>query len=161
MKHLSLIRRGALALLATAALVPAALAQNTTDCAPAASASRPVVNTGLPVVQIWTDNAAPVVDKDNYVKGCLRITDGSVMPYGQGLVYGTIKIKGRGNTTWNMPNKGYRIKLDSAAAVLDMPAHKDWVLLANYADKSLMRNAVAMELSRLAGFAWTPRLRYA
>lgn len=162
MKHLQLIRRGALALLAAAALAPVALAQTPpTGCAPAASAGRPVVNTGLPVVQIWTENAAPVVDKENYVKGCLRITDGSVMPYGQGLFHGTIRIKGRGNTTWNMPKKGYRLKLDSAAPVLDMPAHKDWVLLANYADKTLMRNAVAMELSRLAGFAWTPRLRYA
>lgn len=133
----------------------------TTPCAPAASANLPVVNTGLPVVQIWTTNAAPVVDKDNYLTACLRIRDGSVLRYGQGLYHGNIKIKGRGNTTWNMPKKSYRLKLDAASQVLDMPAHKDWVLLANYADKSLMRTALAMEFSRRLGFPWTPRLRFA
>lgn len=59
-----------------------------------------------------------------------------------------------------MPKKGYRIKLPTAAGILDMPAERDWVLLANYADKTLMRNYLGMELSRRLGMAWTPRLRY-
>ena len=133
----------------------------TTTCVPGASGALPVVNTGLPVVQIWTTAGAPVLDRDNYVSACMRIRDGSVQAYQQGLFTGTIKIKGRGNSTWDMPKKGYRLKLDSAAAVLDMPAHKDWVLLANYADKTLMRNVVAMELSRRINMPWTPRLRHA
>ena len=98
----------------------------TTSCVPGASGALPVVDTGLPVVQIWTTAGAPVLDKDNYITACMRIRDGSAQPYQQGLFTGTIKIKGRGNSTWSMPKKGYRLKLDSAAAVLDMPAHKDW-----------------------------------
>ncbi len=133
----------------------------TTGCAPGASGALPVVNTGLPVVQIWTTASAPILNREDYVTACMRVSDGSVQPYGQGLFHGTIKIRGRGNSTWSMPKKGYRIKFDAAAAVLDMPAHKDWVLLANYADKTLMRNAVAMELSRMVGMPWTPRLRFA
>lgn len=41
-----------------------------------------------------------------------------------------------------------------------MPADRDWVLLANYADKTLMRAAVGFELSRRLQMAWTPRMRY-
>ncbi len=137
------------------------LAQTAPGCAPGASGALPVVDTGLPVVQIWTTAGAPVLDRDNYVTACMRIRDGSAQRYGQGLFHGTIKIKGRGNSTWDMPKKGYRLKLDAAAQVLDMPAHKDWVLLANYADKTLLRNDVAMELSRRVGMPWTPRLRHA
>ncbi len=119
----------------------------------------PAIDTGLPSVHIWTLAGAQIVDKDNYVTACMRLHDGSSQPYAAGLFTGTIKIKGRGNSTWDMPKKPYRIKLDTAAAVLDMPSHKDWVLLANYTDKTLMRNAVAMEFSRRVGMPWTPRLR--
>ena len=30
-------------------------------------------------------------------------------------------------------------------------ANKDWILLANYSDKTLLRNVMAMEISRLGG----------
>ena len=146
-----------LLLLATPGL---SLAQTTT-CVPGASGALPVVDSGLPVVQIWTTAGAQVLDRENYLTACMRIRDGSAQPYQQGLFTGTIKIRGRGNSTWSMPKKGYRLKLDTAAAVLDMPAHKDWVLLANYADKTLLRNAVGMELSRRVDMPWTPRQRHA
>ena len=130
-------------------------------CVPPAYAQLPVVNTGLPIVQIWTAGLAPVLDRENYLDACMRITDGTRQHYGTGLYHGTLKIRGRGNTTWNMPKKGYRLKLTAAQPLLDMPAHKDWVLLANFADKTLMRNNLAFELSRRVGMAWTPRMRYA
>jgi hypothetical protein len=38
-----------------------------------------------------------------------------------------------------------------------MPSSRDWVLLANYADKTLMRNSLAMQLGTAMGMAWTPR----
>ena len=40
-----------------------------------------------------------------------------------------------------------------------MPADKEWALLANYADRTLIRNVVAMKLSEICGFSWTPRMR--
>lgn len=65
-------------------------------------------------------------------------------------------IKGRGNTTWGMPKKPYKIKLSEKAKILGMPKDKEWVLLANYDDKTLLRNIVAMEISKRLGFSWTP-----
>ncbi|MBI4755906.1 MAG: CotH kinase family protein [Betaproteobacteria bacterium] len=124
-----------------------------------ASAAQPV-DTGLPVVEIWTDGNVPITSRDIYLSGRLKITDGTKMKYGAGLYDGAIEVRGRGNSTWDMPKKGYRIKLASKTQLLDMPADDDWLLLANYADKTLMRNHVAMELSRRFGMAYTPRLRY-
>ena len=37
-----------------------------------------------------------------------------------------------------------------------MNSHKDWVLLADYFDKTLLRNITAFELSRIAEMSWTP-----
>lgn len=128
-------------------------------CAPA-QAQTTLVNTGLPVVQIWTEGRSPVSSRETYLTGSMKITDGSVTRYAAGLYDGTLQIRGRGNSTWDMPKKGYRLKLAAKAQILDMPADDDWVLLANYADKTLMRNMVAFELSRRFGMRYTPRMRY-
>jgi hypothetical protein len=72
-----------------------------------------------------------------------------------------MKIKGRGNHTWvAYPKRPYRIKLDEKYPILGMPSDKDWVLLANYADKSLLRTAISFEASRLIEMPWTPKAKY-
>ena len=120
-----------------------------------------LIDTGLPVAEIWTNANAPILNREDYVKGCMRITDGSKQTYRAGLYQGALEIRGRGNSTWYMPKKSYRVKLASPGAqVLDMPADRDWVLLANYADKTLMRGDVGFELSRRLGMAWTPRMHH-
>ena len=67
-------------------------------------------------------------------------------------------IRGRGNTTWDMPKKPYKLKFDSKVSIFGLPADKEWVLLANYADKTLLRNVVAMKLSEIVGMDWTPAM---
>ena len=68
-------------------------------------------------------------------------------------------IRGRGNSTWSFPKKPWKVKLKEKASLLGMPADKEWALLANYSDRTLMRNLVAMRLSEMCGFSWTPRMR--
>lgn len=69
----------------------------------------------------------------------------------------TGKIRGRGHSTWKWAKKPYRIKLDEAARLLNLDKDKDWVLLSNYSDKSLIRNTVAFQMSRsLDGMDWNP-----
>jgi hypothetical protein len=111
--------------------------------------------TDLPVVWITTQGGAPITDTETYVPGSLAIS--SDLSGANVLYSGTMQIKGRGHSTWWMPKKPYRIKLDAAASLLGMPSEKDWNLLANYCDKTLLRNAVAFELSRRLGMPWTPR----
>jgi CotH kinase protein len=114
--------------------------------------------TNLPVLDITTDNAAPIVSTTDYVSGSMSIAPlaSSTDP----VFSGTMEIKGHGNTTWALPKKPYKVKLDSKASLLGMPAGKDWVLLANYDDKSLLRDQVAFEVSRRVDLAWTPNSQF-
>ena len=74
-------------------------------------------------------------------------------------------VEGRGNSTWELPKKPYRIRLANDAAyqaatdLFNMPKNSHWVLLANYADKSLMRNEVAFCMGKILNLNWTPRSR--
>lgn len=111
----------------------------------------------IPVVRIDT-KGRPILDKKNYVDGTITISD----PEG---LYSDVKefkadmgIRGRGNSTWSFPKKPWKVKLDEKASLLGMPADKEWALLANYADRTLIRNIVAMKLSEICGFSWTPRM---
>lgn len=110
--------------------------------------------TGLPIVRITTEGRQPVTSKEEYVKGSVSI---SKIPQFESGYEGTMRIRGRGNATWfSYPKKPYRIKLDSKSSILGMPSDKDWVLLADYCDKSLLRNTYAFELSKLLDMPWTP-----
>lgn len=68
-------------------------------------------------------------------------------------------IRGRGNSTWGFPKKPWKVKLKEKASLLGMPADKEWALLANYADRTLLRNVTVMHLSEICNFPWTPRMR--
>lgn len=57
-------------------------------------------------------------------------------------------IKVRGNSTAGFEKKPYHIKLDMKQNMLGLGADKDWILLANYIDISLMRNWTVFELSK-------------
>ena len=115
----------------------------------------------VPVIRITTENGAPVVDKKNYIKGTVVIEDPA------GMYWDTPRlelkmtkdgIRGRGNTTWDMPKKPYKMKFDSKVSIFGLGEDKEWVILANYADKTLLRNVVAMKLSEIVGMPWTPAM---
>jgi hypothetical protein len=73
------------------------------------------------------------------------------------LKNGTLDIRGRGNSTWKMLKKPYSINLSDSCGLFGMPPNKRWNLLANYADKSLLRTETAFQLGRIFnGLSWTP-----
>lgn len=115
------------------------------------------IQTGLPIVVIDTPDAQPITSKTDWmadVQMSILDTDGS-------LDYqGTLSMKGRGNTTWGYPKKPYALKLDSKSKILGMKKHKRWCLLANWMDRTLIRNAVAFEISRKTGLDWTPNGKF-
>jgi subtilisin-like proprotein convertase family protein len=78
---------------------------------------------------------------------------------------GPIGIEVRGNTSNSLsPKKSWNVELrdgmgeDFDAALLGMPAESDWILLANYFDKSLMNNTLTYHLARAMG-NYAPRTR--
>lgn len=77
----------------------------------------------------------------------------------------------RGNVSQQMPKKPFAVKLDKKHGIFmadgdadnDLPAHKRWVLLANWKDRSLIRNEVAFGIADVFkqtfpndGIAWNP-----
>lgn len=105
----------------------------------------------LPVVYIDTENGAKIESKDYYIKGSMKMQGNDQYNNDKELFNGEIEIKGRGNTTWGMPKKPYKIKLKKKSNILGMGKQKHWVLLANYSDESLMRNKLAYDLSGAMG----------
>lgn len=86
----------------------------------------------------------------------------SDMPAYEGL----ISIRLRGNFSSGLPQKPYAIEtldaatgLDTSVALLGMPKEEDWILLANWNDKSLVRNPLMFQLARDLG-QWAPHTRH-
>lgn len=113
----------------------------------------------IPVVRIETAGGAGIYDKTNYVRGTITISDPGKLFSEVEEFSAPMGIRGRGNSTWGWPKKPWKVKLDEKAEILGMPADKEWALLANYADRTLLRNVVAMKLSEICGFSWTPKMR--
>lgn len=106
----------------------------------------------LPHVYIQTANNAPIVSKDIYLTGSLTIDGKGIQP---DLVATPTSVKGRGNSTWGYAKKPYRLKLDSKTSIFGLPKAKNWVLLANYLDGTLMLNAVALKAGQLLNIPYT------
>lgn len=66
-------------------------------------------------------------------------------------------IRGRGNSTWRVDEKKpFRLKLESGAGLLGMGANKNWALMANSMDRSLLRNRLVAYMGRALGLEYTP-----
>ena len=120
------------------------------------------LNTGLPSFCLTTSDYQPITEKELYVTASFYIGGGNaaVCPYvtGESMMI-TGQAKGRGNTSWGQPKKGYTLKFDQKTALLDMPKSKDWTLIANYEDKSLLRNVTAEYLAEEAGIEYIMKVR--
>ena len=112
-----------------------------------------LIKTGLPTVYVDTEGGKPVNSKDVFVKASVKIRGNDRY---EGLAATSCEIRGRGNTTWTWPKKPYLIKLDEKQHIFGMHKHKRWVLLANFMDRTLMRNLVSMKVASMTKLAWTP-----
>jgi len=115
--------------------------------------------TNIPTIYITTVDSVPVAIKTTWVPGFITVVGGDSSDV---QVQDTIEIRGRGNSTWWLPKKPYRIKFNNKRHLLNMKDDaKDWVLLANYADKTLIRNAVAFEIGQYLNMEFTPSVKFA
>ncbi|MDE5940706.1 MAG: CotH kinase family protein [Muribaculaceae bacterium] len=111
----------------------------------------------LPTVYVETENNAPITSKEDYIRATLRYVDADGIK-----VYDALGIRGRGNSTWGLEKKPYRIKFDKKQEFLgpDRAKAKSWTLLANHADKTLIRNAVAACIGEFAGQPFTAAAQF-
>lgn len=101
----------------------------------------------IPELTITTTDPsiAEIPSKDYYLEGTLAVNGrGGYEDY-----TGKTEVKGRGNSTWGYPKKPYRLKLNKKAEICGLGKAKNYVLLANHLDPTLMLNSVAFKIGRL------------
>ena len=111
----------------------------------------PQINTELPVLHFLVD-ASSITSKEEYVSTKLDMyRPGSSEGGWSSDTDPEIQIRGRGNSTWSLPKKPYRIKFPEKYSPIGLnhAKAKSWVLLAHDMDKSLLRNHLAFEISRI------------
>lgn len=99
----------------------------------------------LPTVYINSSSGYYDVSNGGYSAANMRIATNAKFP--DTAYDGGISIKVRGNSTAWAPKRPFKIKLDSKADLFGMGANKHWCLLANYYDRTNLRNKVSYDFS--------------
>ncbi len=98
-------------------------------------------------------------DKEYKERGKICIYDeNGKLDTSLGLEY----LKGRGNYSWNnWDKKPFKLKLSKNASVLGLGMGKDYALIANASDATLIRNEIARQLEIEAGIPFAAKGRFA
>ena len=117
----------------------------------------PMFAGNLPVIYITTADSSAITSRDYWKENtAMQI----VMPDGSTSYQSkTVSIKARGHSTFNKPKKPYVFKLEDKIPLLGMADGKEWILLANFMDHSLLRNSLAFAISKQTSLEWTPDSR--
>ena len=114
--------------------------------------------TDVPTVYIETENSQNITSKEDYLKCTFTMVDGT-----DTLRLENTQIRGRGNSSWwNSEKKPYRVKFDKKQHLLgeDFANAKNWTLLANHGDKTMIRNALTYQLGRFIGMKFCPAAKF-
>lgn len=114
--------------------------------------------TDLPAVYIKTYDGYGITSKTVYKLATVYYVDEN----DEVVMYDSVSIRGRGNSTWNMAKKPYRIKFLTKEKWLGKGRAnaKKWTLLANCGDKTLMRNAVTSVMGEWLGLKFNPAYKF-
>ena len=94
---------------------------------------------------------ADSIRRDIYVPVTVSLTNN-----GSHFANRSAQIRGRGNSTWSeFEKKPYRLKFEKKVDLFGMGARKDWILLANAMDHSLMRNYLMFTMAYELGELYT------
>ena len=112
---------------------------------------------GIPRIVIETENRKKIKNCETEIPAKLQIW-GKSAPESEIL---DLTIRGRGNSSWtDMPKKSYKIEFQKKQALLGMPKDKDWALIANYADKTLLKNYITYKLSSWLNAGYSPQCQF-
>lgn len=114
----------------------------------------------LPVLEITMPNGDEVASKEIYDDITLSVSNTDEEYCIKNV---EAQLRGRGNATWKMEKKSYKLKLNEKENLLGQgkgPA-KNWILLANYCDQTMLRNYLAFYLgNKLDGLEYTSSARF-
>ena len=111
----------------------------------------------IPELHINTLQEAAIDSDETYTQGLIDLYTFGLYPDLQDdFIEALAGIRLRGNSTLDMDKKSYKIKFDAKREMFTNYAEKDWVLLANFADQSLIRTYLAHHLSQDLGMEFSP-----
>ena len=70
------------------------------------------------------------------------------------------KMKGRGNTSWNVDKKGFNITFESAFRLAGMDKCKKFSLVSNFQDAAMARNRILFDLADEVGVPYSSDSRF-
>lgn len=107
--------------------------------------------TNVPAIRLDIEGGKEVTEKGNYLSAVI-----SLEGFGEYEDFAPmdVSIKGRGNSTWQLPKKPYRLKFAKKQSLAGLKKAKSYVLLANFLDPSMMKNALAFRLAELLGMEY-------
>ena len=111
---------------------------------------------GLPRIVIETEDFDGVRDRETEIPSHLQIY-GEKAPESE--VY-ELTVRGRGNSSFKMPKYGMKLEFTDKVSLLGMPKNRDWALVANFGDKTHLRNYMMTRLSEWLGAKYTPRMQF-
>ena len=86
---------------------------------------------------------------EDYIRGTASIQHDVHGDYKTTSITSPLGIRTRGHSTRFMPKRPYRIRFDENTSLFGMKSAKNYILLANYLDRSLVRNSLMVNMSKL------------
>lgn len=112
---------------------------------------------GLPRFVIETEDFKQITNRETKIPAHLQIY-GESSPESDIL---DLTVKGRGNSSFTgMPKWSIKLKFENKQELLGMPKDKEWALIANSADKTLLKNHITYKLAGWLGDEYTPKSRF-
>lgn len=115
----------------------------------------------LPTMFIKTDSKSLAyihADKENRESGiCTLLDENAAVQY-----HSTIRtIKCRGNASFSHADKkSYKLQFYEKADLLGMGAGKNWILIANAFDETMLRNLITFDMARELNVPYTPEAKH-
>ena len=103
----------------------------------------------LPVMRIYTNSGEDIVNRDIWLEGSISLENGE-----EEFNFDTrdVRVRGRGNSTWwhgrQIGKPPLRIRFPQAVSMFGLPADRDWALLSNPFDHTMLRNYLALDLAQ-------------
>jgi len=111
----------------------------------------------LPRLVIETEDFAQIRDRETEIPAKLQIWAEDA-PESEIL---NLTLRGRGNSSFTgMPKPSYKIEFEKKQEMFGMPKDKDWALIANSADKTLLKNFITYKLADWLGDDYSPRCTF-
>ncbi|MCR5822920.1 MAG: CotH kinase family protein [Lachnospiraceae bacterium] len=137
-------------------------------------------SSSVPRIELVTADRRGVTTRDEWKKGVLKISFYSESEKTYVLDEEIeCEYKGRGNSTWAYSKKPFNVKFEEKVSLLGMEKGKRYSFIANWLDRSAMRNYVTYNIADLftgknydlkdrkkanytgAGWMWSPDAEYA